>query len=118
MFRRSALFAAVGLALLLCTSSARAAAGGRAARTYTVVIDAVKFQPDALTIKLGDSVVWMNKDLYPHTSTSKAGGWDSKPIDPGESFKFTPTKAGEFPYICTLHTTMKATLKVIKATEN
>jgi plastocyanin len=113
MFRRSALFAVVGLALLLCTSSPRAAAGGRAARTYTVVIDAVKFQPDALTIKLGDSVVWMDKDLFPHTSTSKAGGWDSKQIDPGESFKFTPTKAGEFPYICNLHTTMKATLKVV-----
>jgi plastocyanin len=118
MFRRSARFVAAGLALLLCTSASGAAMGGRAARTYTVVIDAVKFQPDALTIKLGDSVVWMNKDLFPHTSTSKAGGWDSKPVDPGEQFKFTPTKEGEFPYTCTLHTTMKGTLKVVKATEN
>lgn len=80
--------------------------------TRTVVIDGVHFEPETLTVKAGDTVVWVNKDPFPHTVTSQAGQFDSREIAAGQSWRYTTKKTGMFPYICTLHTTMKATLKV------
>ena len=75
-----------------------------------MVIEAVSFQPDVLTMRAGDSVVWLNRDPFPHTATSN--GFDSRIIAAGQSWRYTPKARGEFPYVCTLHPTMKATLRV------
>jgi len=83
-----------------------------AATTHTVVIDGVIFTPTVLTVTVGDTVVWVNKDPFPHTVTSQPGGFDSPPIAPDQSWSYTTTKAGVFPYLCTLHPTMHATLTV------
>jgi plastocyanin len=88
-----------------------AAAGGRAPKTHTVTIEATTFTPDRLTVAVGDTVVWINKDPFPHTATS-AGAFDSGGIDPEKSWKFLPAKKGSFDYICTFHPTMKARLTV------
>jgi plastocyanin len=63
-------------------------------------------------MKLGDSVEWINRDPFPHTATSARGGFDSRTIAPGQSWKYVATKRGDFAYICTFHPTMKGTLKV------
>ena len=89
-----------------------AAAAARATSTHEVVMEATSFSPLELTVKLGDSVVWINKDFFPHTATSKAGKFDSGSIDAGKSWTHTPRARGEFDYICSLHPTMKATLLV------
>ena len=75
-------------------------------------MEAVSFQPEALTVRVGDSVVWVNKDPFPHTAT--ASSFDSKVILAEKSWKHTPKAPGEFPYVCILHPTMKATLRVVK----
>lgn len=80
--------------------------------THTVTIDGVTFDPATLAVKVGDTVVWVNKDPFPHTVTSQARGFDSHAIAPGQSWSYTTTRAGMFPYLCTLHPTMHATLKV------
>jgi len=98
-------------AVSLCLLAA-APVGGRAARPHTVAIEATSFQPATLTVKVGEGVVWANKDPFPHTATSQAAGFDSHAIPPGKSWRFTPKTKGEFAYICTLHPTMKATLRV------
>jgi plastocyanin len=82
------------------------------ATTHTVAIDGVTFDPETLAVKAGDTVVWVNKDPFPHTVTSQTGGFDSHDIAPGQSWSYTTTKTGVFPYLCTLHPTMHATLKV------
>jgi plastocyanin len=87
----------------------RSAAG---ATTHTVAIDGVTFMPATLTVTVGDTVVWVNKDPFPHTVTSSAGAFDSRTMAPGQSWRYTPTKVGVFPYFCTLHPTMHATLTV------
>ena len=86
--------------------------GARKPATHTVTIDASRFQPDMLTLKAGDSVVWVNKDIVAHTVTSQAGGSDSGIIVPGKPWKHKFNKTGEFAYTCTYHPTMKATLRV------
>ena len=52
------------------------------AATQTVTIEGMKFQPASVTVKRGDTVVWQNKDVVPHTATA-AGKFDSKNIDGG-----------------------------------
>ena len=80
--------------------------------THTVTIEGMRFQPDALAVSRGDTIVWVNKDLVPHTATSKAGSFDSKTIQVDKSWKYTMRTKGTFAYICTLHPTMKGTLRV------
>ena len=97
-------------ALGLCCIGLSAAAPAAKPTTHTVVMEAVSFQPNVLTIGVGDSVVWLNKDPFPHTATS--AGFDSKVIEAGRSWRYTPKGRGEFPYVCTLHPTMKGTLRI------
>ena len=61
-------------------------------------------------MKTGDAVVWGNKDPFPHTATSRA--FDSKSIAAGGSWTYTAKARGEFPYVCSLHPTMKGILRV------
>jgi len=79
--------------------------------THTVVIDGVKYEPETVTVKRGDTIVWINKDPFPHTVTA-TGVFDSHEIAAGKSWKYTARKAGEYAYVCTLHPNMKGTLKV------
>ena len=79
---------------------------------HTVVIDASSFQSDFLTVSAGDTVVWINRDLFPHTVTATNGSFDSKDIPAGKSWRFTPKVKGVFDYKCAYHTTMTGVLKV------
>jgi plastocyanin len=81
-------------------------------KTHTVTMENMRFQPESLTVAPGDTVVWVNKDLVPHTATSKAGGFDSQVIEAEKSWRFTVQKKGDFAYVCTLHPTMTAMLRV------
>lgn len=103
-------FVGVGLGLLLAGPAAVSA--GRKPATHAVAIDGTRFQPEALALAAGDSIVWVNKDPFPHTVTSKDGDFDSHEIQPGASWTYTPRTRGAFAYICSLHPTMKGTLRV------
>ena len=81
-------------------------------KTYTVTMENMRFQPESLTVARGDTIVWVNKDVVPHTATSKAGNFDSKLIEADKSWRYTVRKKGDFAYICTFHPTMKAMLQV------
>lgn len=82
--------------------------------THTVTMEGVRFEPPSLTVAVGDTITWTNKDPFPHTVTGASGGFDSKNIDPGKSWRYTPRRVGDFPYVCTLHPTMKGVLHVEK----
>lgn len=79
--------------------------------THTIVMHATSYAPLALTVKRGDTVVWVNKDPFPHTATSK-GVFDSGSIAAGASWKYKARKAGDYTYICTFHPNMVGTLRV------
>jgi len=78
---------------------------------HTIVIEGTKYEPESLTVKPGDTVVWINKDPFPHTVTAK-GIFDSHDLAAGHSWKYRARKTGQFDYICTLHPNMKGALKV------
>jgi plastocyanin len=102
---------AAGLALLCSIGhSAMAKAPGPAA--HTVVIEGMQFSPATLTVKVGDKVTWINRDLFPHTVTAEQRRFDSHAIAAGGSWTFTPRKVGVTSYGCTFHPTMRGTLRV------
>ncbi|WP_235024513.1 cupredoxin domain-containing protein [Caballeronia arvi] len=82
------------------------------AATFVVVIEQMRFEPPALTIARGDRVVWVNKDLFPHTATADKKAFDSHDIAPDASWSFVARDAGSYAYSCTLHPTMHAILNV------
>jgi len=88
------------------------AAADTAPRVHTVLMEGMRFQPEGLTVAAGDTVVWINRDLVPHTATSASGRFDSNEIAPGKTWTYTVRATGEFAYICSYHPLMKAILRV------
>jgi plastocyanin/cytochrome c553 len=78
----------------------------------TVAIDGTSFAPAALTVHLGETVTWINKDPFPHNVTSSSGSFRSGDLAPDAQWRFQATKPGTFAYVCTLHPGMKGTLVV------
>lgn len=83
-----------------------------APKVVTVTIRIMKFSPEQIEIKAGDTVEWKNADLTPHTATAPTKEFDSGPINPGASWRMTFVKAGTFPYICTFHPEMRGAVVV------
>jgi plastocyanin len=79
--------------------------------TAEVKIDNFSFGPAALTVPMGTTVSWTNRDDIPHTVVSTDAVFKSKALDTDEKFSFTFSKAGSYPYFCSIHP--KMTGKVI-----
>ena len=110
----------VGLAVLVVTMMVRltglskvpANAQQPPAATMEVKIDNFSFGPGTLTVPVGTTVTWTNRDDIPHTVVSSEGAFKSKVLDTDEKFSFTFTKAGTFPYFCSIHPKMTGTVVV------
>jgi plastocyanin len=83
-----------------------------AGKVHHVAIEGMKFVPGRLEVAAGDTVVWTNKDIVPHTVTAQGAKVESGEIGPDKSWKFVARKKGEIPYICRLHPVMHGTLVV------
>ncbi len=83
-------------------ANAQQSAAGRA----EVKIDNFSFGPGTLTVPVGTTVTWTNRDDIPHTVVSAAGAFKSKVLDTDDKFSFTFTKPGEYTYFCSVHPKM------------
>ena len=106
--RRRLLAGAGALALAPALSAADASSGGT---HHTVTLEGMMFKPPQLSVKRGDRITWVNKDLFPHTVTAD-GVFDSHEIAPNKSWSYVASRAGNYVYRCTLHPTMTARLIV------
>jgi plastocyanin len=77
-----------------------------------VKIDNFSFGPGTLTVPVGTTVTWTNRDDIPHTVVSTEGLFKSKVLDTDEKFSFTFSKAGTFPYFCSIHPKMTGKIVV------
>lgn len=80
---------------------------------HTIVIENMQFSPAELIVRAGQRVVWINKDLVPHTATSETKAFDSHSIESQASWSYIPRHAGEYRFVCTFHPTMKGILRVV-----
>jgi plastocyanin len=94
--------------LLLCAGSpsVMASSDKASAAAAEVKIDNFSFGPQTITVPVGATVVWTNRDDIPHTSVSTEGVFKSKVMDTDEKFSYTFTKAGTYPYFCSIHPKM------------
>ena len=74
--------------------------------TMEVKIDNFSFGPETLAVPVGTTVTWTNRDDIPHTVVSTEGVFKSKVLDTDEKFSFTFSKAGSYPYFCSIHPKM------------
>ena len=95
----------VALALLLARSP-NFTANAQQAATTEVKIDNFSFGPATLTVAVGTTITWINRDDIPHTVVSTDGVFKSKVLDTDEKFSYTFTKPGEYPYFCSIHPKM------------
>jgi glucose/arabinose dehydrogenase/plastocyanin len=79
--------------------------------TQDVSIAGFAFQPSSVSISTGDSVRWTDMDGAFHTSTSDSGVWDSGVLNHTQ-FTFQFTASGDYPYHCTTHAFMTASISV------
>jgi plastocyanin len=77
-----------------------------------VTIQNFAFNPAALTVRVGTTVTWTNKDAEPHTVTSQDGALHSPPLQTGAVFTYTFDTPGSYHYLCTIHPFMTATVTV------
>lgn len=82
------------------------------ANTSTVTMKNMSFSIGSLTVKAGTTVTWTNNDNTTHTVTADDNSFNSGDITAGYSFSKTFSAQGTFPYHCTYHSTMKATVIV------
>ena len=76
------------------------------ARNADIKIDNFSFGPQTVTVPVGTTVTWTNRDDIPHTVVSTDGVFKSKVQDTDEKFSYTFTKPGTYPYFCSVHPKM------------
>jgi plastocyanin len=94
------------LLLLTGTPVLTADAQQAPAKTAEVKIDNFSFGPGDLKVAVGTTITWTNRDDIPHTVVSTDGVFKSKVMDTDEKFSYTFTKAGTYPYFCSIHPKM------------
>ena len=83
-----------------------------AASNITVNIKNFSFNPFALNINQGDTVVWTNQDSVPHQLVSVSSAFSSGFLSNGQSFSFTFSQSGTYSYHCAIHPSMKGEIVV------
>ena len=106
-----------------CKSSSSPAApspaangGTQAQRTITIpagdaYTGSTNYSPRTVTVQVGGTVVWSNRDTEKHTTVSDTGVWTSD-IAPGADFSRTFPTAGKFDFHCSIHPGMTGTITV------
>lgn len=74
----------------------------------------IKFVPADITVKVGQKILWTNTDgNIPHTVTAREGAdFDSGDLNGGDTFDYTPKKAGKIAYVCTIHANQTGSITV------
>ena len=81
------------------------------AETIQIVIENLVFAPAEVSAKVGDTIEWVNKDVFAHTATARNGDFDvNQP--PKKTVTSVLNKAGTVEYYCSFHPNMKGVLKI------
>jgi plastocyanin len=98
---------ALSFVMVGCSHAVKTGSGTALPLNQIVMLE-FHFQPESLNVFVGDTVTWVNKGRFPHTTTSgvdgKPGGlWDTKHLARGESFSYLFNQPGTYRYFCRPH---------------
>ena len=97
---------------LASIAGALASCSPSAPRAHTVSIRNFAFDPAEVAVATGDTVVWSNADVVPHTATATDTVWDSRSIGANGTWRFVAGARGRHEYYCVFHPTMKGAIVV------
>ena len=83
-------------------------------RVVRLTIHNFAFQPARLVVSPGTRLIWTNTDSDPHTVDSTKNVWTSEALDTSGQFARVFSKAGTFPYYCSIHPFMHGAIVVQK----
>jgi plastocyanin len=110
MTRRELLIGVAMLAILPLAGGPAAAAG---ARTHRIEMRNMRFGPVPANIKAGDTIVWVNRDIVPHTATARDRSFDV--VVPSRGSATTGARrAGTIAFYCRYHPAMRGSLAIAR----
>jgi plastocyanin len=91
--------------------------GGPAAaaepRVHTIVMQNMRFGPVPANLRAGDTIVWVNRDIVPHTATARDRSFDVD-LPPRRSARMVVRRAGSIAFYCRYHPAMRGSLVAVR----
>jgi plastocyanin len=103
--RPLALIASTAASLLLSMPAAAAP------QTHVVIMDKMKFGAVPTNIRKGDTILWVNRDLFRHTATAANKSFDVD-LPPKTQKSMIVRTSGSIAFICKYHPGMRGVLRV------
>ena len=88
-----------------------AAAAPPAHHDFTIAIAGMHFGPAPAGLKVGDTIIWVNRDIVAHTVTARDHSFDGT-LEPRHSVRLTLRRAGNIAFYCRFHPAMQGVLAV------
>jgi plastocyanin len=94
------------LVLVLCSCTVREKI---TPKSHVIEIKSMQFRPAELLVQKGDTVIFVNKDLFVHDVTEgKTKAWTSTPLSTDQSYRMVVNESAD--YYCSIHPVMKGKL--------
>jgi plastocyanin len=84
-----------------------------AAKVYSITVNNLAYAPGTITAHVGDTVQWINKDMFLHSATAADKSFDVT-LKPNPSGGMVLKRPGVISYICRYHPGMKGQILVQK----
>lgn len=98
--------------LLVITMVLYSCQSGQKAVSHQVAIENMTFSPAELDANIGDTIVFINKDIFVHNVTEKDSLWQSPDLNQGDTW--TWIVEGNANYYCTYHPNMVGSISLMK----
>ncbi len=111
LIRQGAVLAALPGALCFVTLGLAACGPSRTPKTEDIVIDQLAYGRAPQDLHVGDSVRFVNHDIFQHSATAKDGSFDVD-LKAGATGTATFTRPGVVDYYCRYHPNMTGEIPV------
>ncbi|MGV1684974.1 hypothetical protein [Sphingopyxis sp. NJF-3] len=82
-----------------------------APKVHSIIIDKMRFGAVPPGVRVGDTILWINKDLFRHSATARNGSFNVD-LPAGKSGRTVLRRAGNIAFYCIYHPGMTGTLTV------
>ena len=100
------------LTRLLLIAAVGTLASSSPGRRHAVEMSQFRFKPAVIRVAAGDTIVWVNQDIVPHTARADKGAFDTGDIPAKSAKRIVIRTKGEHEFTCLYHSNMKGKLVV------